>query len=189
MQSAAFGGNTFDPDLGATYANFKDKNDAALSLFFNTVAFHNIMDGSRIHGHHPHGAAALGDTEASQRVRDHLLQGKPDLYRQLEAMVDTFETSFSGRILQIEETEKKANSWLLFSEKEFFPGGSQEVPGEELVMRYRILLTKPELATLEDCREASSYTDDNNQRQLMTTEMLKSRSPIFARMVAVAESL
>ena len=189
MQSAAFGGDTYDKDLGATYANFKNKDDPALALFFNSVSFHGVIEGSRERGHHPHGAAALTNTPASEKLRAFLLSGTQDINKKVEAMADTLEAAFSGRILKAKAGETNSNAWLVFSEREFFPGGSQEVPVEELVMRYRILLTDASLKTLEECREATSYVAEDGAKKLMTTAMLKAISPVFARMVDVGETM
>ena len=189
LQSAAFGGNTYDKDLGSTYVNFKDKYDPALALFFNACLVHGVIEGSREHGHHPHGAAGLTDSASSEKLRAFLLSGPQDINKKVEAMADTLDAAFTGRILKSKADETNSNAWLVFSATEFFPGGNQEVPVEELVMRYRFLLTNASLKTLEECQEAVSYVAEDGNKKLMTTAMLKAISPIFARMASLGETM
>jgi len=192
MQSAAFAGDVFDEDLASTYANFADETDEVLAMFFNAISLHNIVEGSREHGHHPHGVKALGNSQASEKVRLYLLAGAQDINKMIETMADTLEVSFSRRILcvgQSAEEAAKGNAWLDFAEREFFPGCNQEVPVEELILRYQILFTDSSLTTLEKCQATASYTAVDGTRQLLTTAMLKQKSQIFARLVALGEGM
>mmetsp|Transcript_127124 Transcript_127124/g.220335 ORF Transcript_127124/g.220335 Transcript_127124/m.220335 type:complete len:386 (-) Transcript_127124:133-1290(-) len=189
LHGAPFAGNVFDKDLGATYADFTNEGDRALEMFFNACCFHNLIEGSREFGHHPHAAKALTESPACEELRQFLTGGTQDFCRTIETMADTMEASFSKRILKAANVKNVANSWLEFAAKEFCRGGSQEVPEEELVMRYRILLTNPALQTLEECNAAVTFENDAGDKQLLTTPMLKKISPIFERMALLGESI
>jgi len=191
LQSAPFAGDVFDKDLGATYADFNDmtQTDRALAMFFNACLFHNIIEGTRELGHHPHAAMALTDSPDSDALRQFLRSGTQDFCRVVETMADTMEASFSPRILKAVDVETAANSWLVFASTEFCPGGSQEVPAQELIMRYRILLTNPSLRSLAECNDAVTFMNEAGEKQLMTTVMLKKISPIFEQVALLGESM
>merc|ERR1712187_109199 len=115
--------------------------------------------------------------------------GEQDFCRCVETMSDTMEASFSKRILQNEDVETAENAWLKFAFSNFVPGRSQAVPEEELVTRFRILMTNAELNTLEDCKDAVTFINGVGEEQLLTTSMLKKMSPIFKEVAALAESM
>lgn len=188
LHCAPFAGNVFDKDLGDTYANFKNP-DRALEMFFNACVFHNIIDGSREFGHHPHAAKGLVDCASCDKLRQFLTNGIQDFCRVVETMADTLEASFSRRILTGGEVGSTSNPWLTFAAKEFCVGGAQEVPVDELLMRYRILLTNPELKTLDECKDAVMFADESGELKLATTPMLRKISPIFERLAILGETL
>ena len=82
----------------------------------------------------------------------------------------------------------EANSWLAFATTQFFKGQDQELPASELVARYQMLFTDPSLTTVEDCLQASYY-DSEGTPKLLTTQMMRERSPIFEELCEAGLSL
>ena len=210
LLDATFAADVHDEDLGDTYADFSSAHpkkrlgvsippkpediDPSLAMFFITVSFHNLYEGSYLHGHHPHAVNTLhGDNDACKAVREFLTLGKPDFYRVMEATADTLDKSFCQRTLVGPSTNVKANDWLSFASNEFHPGCNQEVPTQELLMRYRIILTDSTLMNLDQCKEAASYLDTDTEtgescRKLKTTAMLTQQSKVFAELADLVTS-
>jgi len=171
---AFFIGNVYDPDLGATLANFRDSTDPLLKGFFDAVVFHNLLEGSSSDGHHA-AVNLLGSCPNSDRIRELLEDGDPGPCRVLESVLDTIEASLSRRIIDQERADAEAeNSWLKFQFGQAAPGCAQEMPEVIWLARMKLVLDAPHLLSVEQCRSACSSSG-----RLWNTDTLKANSPLY----------
>merc|ERR1719311_90940 len=173
---AFFAGSAYDPDLGATLADFKDATDPLLQGFFDAVVLHNLLEGSTSDGHHAASVSLLGSgDDNSDRIRRVLEDGHPGPLRVLESVLDTIEASLSKRIIDQERADLDAeNSWLNFQFEQAAPGKPQALPEDLFLARMRLVLDAHHLRSVEECREACSSSG-----RLWGTETLKANSPLY----------
>jgi len=182
---AFFIGNVYDPDLGATLADFKDRTDPLLKGFFDAVVFHNLLEGSSSDGHHAASVILLGSCPNSHRIRELLEDGDPGPWRVLESVLDTIEASLSKRIIDQERADAEAeNSWLKFQFEQAAPGCAQEMPEDIFLKRMQLVLDAPHLLSVEQCRSECSSSG-----RLWNTDTLKANSPLYRALHESAHSL
>ena len=173
------------------------KVEEVTQFFFDLIAFHNLIEGSTLYGHHLNSLALVQpDTEAGRALLRLLQNGKADKMRSVERCGDGLEAALSQRCSLGRSADPYLQDLWLLNKMDTMAKLQDAEAIEDFVRVFRMLFKDNSITTLEDCSASASQKTprklcvdwdesklvmSSGQKLLLTSEQFEEQSVIFKR--------